>query len=74
MTVEFDSCLNLSNPQFITSTNPKAPPPPPVSTPLKLRSGSYPQVQPGPSQRTAWGFRPELPQRFVGSVARSVPC
>jgi len=74
MTVEFDSCLNLSNPQFITSTNPKAPPAPSVSTPFQPRSGSYPQVQPGPGQRAASGFRPAPPQRFVGAVVHSAPC
>ncbi|XP_006459675.1 hypothetical protein AGABI2DRAFT_184268 [Agaricus bisporus var. bisporus H97] len=60
MTVEFNSCLNLSNPQFVTSTNPKAPPPPPITTPFNPRHGPYPAIQPGPGQRGASGFRPAL--------------
>ncbi|KAJ4480064.1 exonuclease II [Lentinula aciculospora] len=59
--VEFDSCLNLSDPQFVTSTNPKdQKPPPPVNhaAPFKPRSGSYPLVKPSPGQLPAAGFRP----------------
>ncbi|KXN82677.1 5'-3' exoribonuclease 1, partial [Leucoagaricus sp. SymC.cos] len=56
MTVEFSSCLNLSNPQFITST--KVPAPPPINTPFNPRFGPYPQIQPAPGQRAAAGFRP----------------
>ncbi|THV06390.1 hypothetical protein K435DRAFT_645537 [Dendrothele bispora CBS 962.96] len=58
-TVEFNSCLNLSDPQFVTSTNPHAPPAPPAhTTPFKPRSGPYPLVNPPPGQAPAAGFRP----------------
>ncbi|KIK52419.1 hypothetical protein GYMLUDRAFT_180127 [Collybiopsis luxurians FD-317 M1] len=60
-TVEFCSCLNLSDPQFVTSTNPKEQKPPlPVNhaAPFKPRYGPYPQVQPAPGQAPAAGFRP----------------
>ncbi|KAL0953086.1 hypothetical protein HGRIS_004359 [Hohenbuehelia grisea] len=56
-TVEFNSCLNLTNPQYITSMNPKAPPPV-NNTPFKPRSGPYPAVRPNPGQAPAAGFRP----------------
>jgi len=69
LTVEFNSCLNLSNPQFVTSTNPKAPPPPPITTPFKPRYGPRPVIQPAPGQNAAAGFRP-APQP---SQSASVP-
>ncbi|KIJ95022.1 hypothetical protein K443DRAFT_109499 [Laccaria amethystina LaAM-08-1] len=57
-TVEFNTCLNLSNPQFVTSTNPKAPPPVRSEAPFKPRYGSRPEVNPAPGQAPAAGFRP----------------
>ncbi|KAI0067320.1 hypothetical protein BV25DRAFT_1795058 [Artomyces pyxidatus] len=56
-TVEFNTCLNLSKPQFITSVNPKAPPPPP-NPPFHPRFGPQPAIQPRPGQQGASGFRP----------------
>ena len=58
-TVEFNTCLNLTNPQFVASTHPKekvAPPPP--KAPFKPRFGPYPAVRPTPGQPAASGFRP----------------
>ena len=63
-TVEFDSCLNLTNPQFVASTNPKVPMTSAPDTPFKPRSGPYPAVRPAPGQSPASGFRP-APPRFV---------
>ncbi|OSC96896.1 hypothetical protein PYCCODRAFT_1378244 [Trametes coccinea BRFM310] len=65
-TVEFWSCLNLSNPQFIVSTNPNAP----VQqqqprSPFKPRFGPHPTVRPAPGQQPAAGFRP-APANGVG--------
>ncbi|KAK7466207.1 exonuclease II Exo2 [Stygiomarasmius scandens] len=57
-TVEFNTCLNLSYPQFVTSTNPDAPPAPPTNTsPFKPKFGPYPLVNPAPGQAPAAGFR-----------------
>ncbi|KAG6827914.1 hypothetical protein H0H92_009983 [Tricholoma furcatifolium] len=56
-TVDFNTCLNLTNPQFVTSTNPKAPPPPP-NAPFKPQFGPHPVVRPRPGQAAAGGFRP----------------
>ncbi|TFK36739.1 hypothetical protein BDQ12DRAFT_239185 [Crucibulum laeve] len=57
-TVEFNTCLNLSNPQFVTSTNPKAPPPVRNEVPFKPRFGPHPAVRPAPGQAAAAGFKP----------------
>ncbi|KAL4264437.1 5'-3' exoribonuclease 1 [Pleurotus pulmonarius] len=57
-TVEFNTCLNLSNPQYVTSTNPQAPPPVNNNPPFKPRSGPYPHIRPGIGQTPASGFRP----------------
>ncbi|KAF9074552.1 XRN 5'-3' exonuclease N-terminus-domain-containing protein [Rhodocollybia butyracea] len=60
LTVEFSSCLNLSDPQFVTSTNPKEQKPPvPVNhtVPFKPRFGPHPEVKPAPGQAPAAGFR-----------------
>ncbi|KII85288.1 hypothetical protein PLICRDRAFT_116374 [Plicaturopsis crispa FD-325 SS-3] len=65
-TVEFNSCLNLSDPQFVTSTNPKAPPPEPRA-PFKPRFGPHPVVQPAPGQQAASGFRP-APAKYAHLV------
>ncbi|KAF8896029.1 exonuclease II [Infundibulicybe gibba] len=56
-TVEFNTCLNLSNPQFVTSTNPKAPPPP-ANPPFHPRFGPHPTIGPAAGQPAASGFRP----------------
>ncbi|TFY75929.1 hypothetical protein EWM64_g8082 [Hericium alpestre] len=56
-TVEFNTCLNLTNPQFVTSVNPNAPPQAPLP-PFKPRAGPYPAIQPPPGQHGASGFRP----------------
>jgi hypothetical protein len=63
-TVEFNSCLNLTNPQFVASTNPTAPKTSAPDTPFKPRSGPYPAVRPVPGHLPASGFRP-APPRFV---------
>jgi len=60
-TVEFNTCLNLTNPQFVTSTNPKAPPPVHNNAPFKPRFGQYPAITPAPGQTAASGFRPAPP-------------
>ncbi|KAF8055536.1 exonuclease II, partial [Lyophyllum atratum] len=57
LTVEFNTCLNLTNPQFVTSTNPKAPPPP-QNPAFRPRFGPHPTVRPAPGQAAASGFRP----------------
>ena len=63
-TVQFNSCLNLSNPQFMTSTHPTSVPPPRPNVPFKPRAGPYPAVRPAPGQPATAGFRP-APQRHV---------
>lgn len=64
--VEFNSCLNLSNPQLIISTNPKAPQAQqqPQNGAFKPRLGPRPNVQPAPGQQPASGFRPAT-NKFV---------
>lgn len=57
-TVEFNSCLNLTNPQFVTSTNRKAPPPVCNNVPFNPRFDPYPAIQPSPGRDLASGFRP----------------
>ncbi|KAF8150162.1 exonuclease II [Crassisporium funariophilum] len=57
-TVEFNTCLNLTNPQFVTSTNPKAPPPVRSNVAFKPRFGPHPAINPAPGQASAAGFRP----------------
>ncbi|KIM40739.1 hypothetical protein M413DRAFT_73070 [Hebeloma cylindrosporum] len=64
-TVEFNTCLNLSNPQFVSSTNPKAPPPVRNEVPFKPRFGPHPAINPAPGQQSAAGFRPAPPSWFV---------
>ncbi|CAA7269491.1 unnamed protein product [Cyclocybe aegerita] len=56
-TVEFNTCLNLTNPQFVTSTNPKAPPPVRNNVPFNPRFGPHPIIPPAPAQQPAAGFR-----------------
>ncbi|GJE94543.1 5'-3' exonuclease [Phanerochaete sordida] len=57
-TVEFTSCLNLTTPQFIASTNPNAPYQQKPTSPFKPRMGPYPAIQPAPGQQAVSGFRP----------------
>lgn len=57
-TVEFSSCLNLTNPQFVASTNPQAPTQQQPQSPFKPRFGPHPSVRPPPGQQPAAGFRP----------------
>ncbi|KAH7884247.1 exonuclease II [Phlebopus sp. FC_14] len=63
-TVEFNTCLNLSNPQFVASTHPKSNPPPRPNVPFRPRPGPYPAIQPPPGQPAVAGFRP-APPRYV---------
>ncbi|KAG7094057.1 hypothetical protein E1B28_007676 [Marasmius oreades] len=57
-TVDFSTCLNLSNPQFITSTNSKAPPPPPnTNSAFKPRIGPQPNFLPPQGQQSGSGWR-----------------
>ncbi|KAF8834775.1 hypothetical protein BDN67DRAFT_914238 [Paxillus ammoniavirescens] len=62
--IQFNSCLNLSNPQFIASTHPKSAPPPRPNVPFRPRAGPHPAIRPPPGQPAAAGFRPApAPQR-----------
>lgn len=64
-TVEFTSCLNLSNPQFIASSNPNAAQNQQQqqnSSPFRHRSGPHPAIQAPPGQQGASGFRPAQTQ------------
>ena len=63
-TVEFTSCLNLTNPQFVASTNPNHPTQQRPSVPFNPRFGPRPVIQPGRGQQAAAGFRP-APPRYV---------
>lgn len=67
-TVQFNSCLNLSNPQFIASTHPKSAPTPRPNVPFKPRAGPYPAIRPAPGQPAAAGFRPT--QRHVSTSVK----
>ncbi|KAK7682624.1 hypothetical protein QCA50_014424 [Cerrena zonata] len=66
-TVEFTSCLNLSNPQFIASTNPTSPTQQKPTSPFQPRFGPHPTIKPAPGQAPASGFRP-APQGQRGHV------
>ena len=57
-TVEFTTCLNLTNPQFVASTNPQSPTQQKPSSPFNPRFGPHPSVQPAAGQQAASGFRP----------------
>jgi hypothetical protein len=57
-TVEFTSCLNLTNAQFVASTNPNAPTAQKPTSPFKPRFGPRAEIQPAPGQQPASGFRP----------------
>lgn len=63
-TVEFTSCLNLTNPQFVASTNPKVPTQQQPRAPFKPRFGPHPAIQPPPGQPAVAGFRP-APRMYV---------
>ncbi|OCH84921.1 hypothetical protein OBBRIDRAFT_740759 [Obba rivulosa] len=65
-TVEFTSCLNLTNPQFIASTNPQNPTQQQPRTPFKPRIGPRPAIQSPPGQRGAAGFLPAPPPTTQG--------
>ncbi|KAJ3799720.1 exonuclease II [Lentinula aff. detonsa] len=61
LAVEFNSCLNLSDPQFVTSTNTKEQKPSlPVNhaAPFKPKLGPHPMIRSPPGQVPAAGFRP----------------
>jgi len=69
--VEFNTCLNLTNPQFVASTSPKAPPVPPnpqTQVPFKPRFGPRPAIQPEAGQVPASGFRSAAAAAVNGSV------
>ncbi|KAF8839725.1 hypothetical protein BDN67DRAFT_1056370 [Paxillus ammoniavirescens] len=73
--VQFNSCLNLSNPQFIASTHPKSAPPPRPNVPFRPRAGPHPAIRPPPGQPAAAGFRPApAPQRCVPSLIQAMHC
>ncbi|KAF5326675.1 hypothetical protein D9619_004005 [Psilocybe cf. subviscida] len=67
-TVEFNTCLNLTAPQFVTSTNPKAPPPVRNEVPFKPRFGPHPAINPAPGHAPAAGFRPAPQHKNGGQV------
>ncbi|EIN10031.1 hypothetical protein PUNSTDRAFT_66463 [Punctularia strigosozonata HHB-11173 SS5] len=56
-TVEFNSCLNLTEPQYIASTNPQVPTAPNTNSAFKPRFGPHPTIQPANGQQAASGFR-----------------
>ncbi|KAH9944834.1 exonuclease II [Amylocystis lapponica] len=55
-TVEFTSCLNLTNAQFVASTNPREPTQQQPIAPFKPRFGPQTAIQPPPGQQVP-GFR-----------------
>ncbi|EPQ52785.1 hypothetical protein GLOTRDRAFT_46679 [Gloeophyllum trabeum ATCC 11539] len=57
-TVEFNTCLNLTDPQYVASTKPRGPPPHQPQVPFKPRFGPYPAVRPPPGQAPVGGFHP----------------
>ncbi|KAI0787542.1 exonuclease II [Fomes fomentarius] len=66
-TVEFWSCLNLTNPQFVASTNPRQPTQPRPRPPFKPRFGPHPAIAPGPGMQPAAGFRPHITTQGVAN-------
>ncbi|EIW84429.1 hypothetical protein CONPUDRAFT_50671 [Coniophora puteana RWD-64-598 SS2] len=62
-TVEFASCLNLTQPQFIASTAPGSKPPPRPTQAFQPRAGPYPAVRPPQGQQAVAGFRSAQPER-----------
>ncbi|KAJ7767544.1 exonuclease II [Mycena olivaceomarginata] len=69
-TVEFNTCLNLTNPQFVTSTNPKAPASNKAAPPPRQRFG--PPSGPAQGQGQAAGFRPP-PAGYVNASCSQSP-
>ena len=67
-TVEFTSCLNLTTPQFVVSTNPNQPSQQPPSVPFNPRFGPRPVIQPGrgQQQQAAAVFR-HVPPKYVSA-------
>jgi len=63
-TVEFASCLNLTQPQFIASTAPGSNPPPRPTQAFQPRMGPYPAVRPPQGQQAVAGFRSAQPQNL----------
>ncbi|KAH9945091.1 exonuclease II [Epithele typhae] len=59
-TVEFWTCLNLTTPQFVASTNPQNPTAQKPQQPFNPRFGPHPSVQPAPGMQPAAGFRPAV--------------
>ena len=57
-TVDFNTCLNLTNPQFIASTKPRPAAPVPETAPFNPQIGPFPAIQPRAGQQPASGFRP----------------
>ncbi|PPQ77620.1 hypothetical protein CVT25_011231 [Psilocybe cyanescens] len=53
---------------FVTSTNPKAPPPVRNQVPFKPRFGPHPAINPAPGQAPAAGFRPAPPSNQPARV------
>lgn len=53
-TIEFNSCLNLTRPQFVASTKPVVP----AQPSQQPRIGPLPAIQAAPNHAPAWGFRP----------------
>ncbi|KAI0833606.1 exonuclease II [Trametes gibbosa] len=71
-TVEFSTCLNLTNPQFVASTNPQASTQQQLKSPFKPRFGPHPSVRPAPGQLPAAGFRPApATNNGIGHVAHN---
>jgi 5'-3' exoribonuclease 1 len=68
-TVEFNSCLNLSNPQFIASTSPGSTYPPRPNVPFKPRFGPHPAIQPAPGHHAVAGFRSAAQSQHQPPVA-----
>lgn len=66
-TVDFDSCLNLTDPQFVVSTNLQTTNSSLPQSPFKPRFGPYPAVRAPHGQLPAAGFRP-APARFVSFI------
>ena len=63
-TVEFNSCLNLSKPQCIVSTNPNTPAQPINTSPgFRPRIGPQPAYKPPAGQHFTTAFRPAPPPR-----------
>ncbi|KAG1852740.1 exonuclease II [Suillus subluteus] len=68
-TVEFNSCLNLSNPQFIASTSPGSTYRSRPNVPFKPRFGAYPAIQPAPGHQAVAGFRSAAQSQHQPPVA-----